>query len=55
LDIKPEKNTAILKGHNEQLIRIDKILMDIDRKLLILKYITPKNSLKEKLKFINSK
>jgi len=54
-DLKVEKNTAILKWHNEQLLRIDKSLMDIDKKLLILKFITPKNLLKEKHKFINSK
>lgn len=50
-----EKNIAITKWYEEQLIRIDKELMKIDSKLLILKYITPKNLAKEKIKFIKSK
>lgn len=50
-----EKNTVILKSYEEQLLRVDKALMDIDKKLNILKLITPKNIQTEKLKFISSK
>lgn len=49
-----EKNTVILKSYETQLLRIDKELMDIDKKLNILKIITPKNIQSEKLKFISS-
>lgn len=55
IEIKSQKNTAILKWYIEQLERIDKDIMKIDRKLSLLKFITPKNILKEKIKFINSK
>ncbi|MGE4443708.1 MAG: tyrosine/phenylalanine carboxypeptidase domain-containing protein [Candidatus Altimarinota bacterium] len=50
-----EKNIAILKGYEEQLLKLDKEIMDIDKKLNILKIITPKNISSEKLKFIESK
>jgi len=50
-----EKNIAILKGHEEQLLKLDKEIMEIDKKLNILKIITPKNISSEKLKFIESK
>lgn len=49
-----EKNTVILKWYEEQLIKLDKEIMDIDKKLNILKIITPKNIPSERLKFINS-
>jgi alpha-L-glutamate ligase-like protein len=49
-----EKNTVILKSYEEQLLRIDRELMDIDKKLNILRLITPKNQQSERLKFINS-
>lgn len=50
-----EKNIAILKWYEEQLLKLDKEIMDIDKKLNILKIITPKNISSEKLKFIESK
>lgn len=49
-----EKNTVILKWYEEQLLKLDKEIMDIDKKLNILKIITPKNIPSERLKFINS-
>ncbi len=50
-----EKNIAILKWYEEQLIKLDKEMIDIDKKLNILKIITPKNISSERLKFIESK
>lgn len=50
-----EKNTVILKNYEEQLLKIDKEIMAIDKKLSILKIITPKNTLPERIKFIESK
>ncbi len=50
-----EKNIVILKWYEEQLIKLDKEMMDIDKKLNILKIITPKNISSERLKFIESK
>jgi hypothetical protein len=49
-----EKNVVILKSYETQLLRIDKELMEVDKKLNILKFITPKNQQSEKLKFVNS-
>lgn len=49
-----EKNIVILKWYHENLLKIDKQIVDIDKKLNILKIITPKNIESEKLKFINS-
>lgn len=49
-----EKNTVILKGYSEQLLKLDKEIMEIDKKLSILKNIYPKNISSERLKFINS-
>lgn len=49
-----EKNTVILKWYEEQLLKLDKEIMEIDKKLNILKIITPKNIPSERLKFINS-
>jgi bifunctional ADP-heptose synthase (sugar kinase/adenylyltransferase) len=49
-----EKNTVILKSYEEQLLKVDKEIIEIDKKLNILKLITPKNQASEKLKFINS-
>jgi len=46
------KNTAITKSNQSQLISIDKALMDIDKKLLILKYLNPTNSEEQKQIFI---
>jgi len=49
-----EKNKVILKSYEEQLLKLDKELIDIDKKLNILKIITPKNTEGERLKFIQS-
>lgn len=49
-----EKNIVILKWYEEQLLKLDKEIMDIDKKLNILKIITPKNIQSEKIKFIAS-
>ncbi len=49
-----EKNIVILKSYEDQLLRIDKEIMEIDKKLNILKIITPKNISSERLKFIES-
>lgn len=49
-----EKNTVILKGYSEQLLKLDKEIVEIDKKLNILKIFTPKNIPSERLKFINS-
>lgn len=48
------KNEAINKNYKEQLLKLDKELLSIDKKLLILKYFTPKNLKQEKEKFIAS-
>jgi len=50
-----EKNIVILKSYEDQLLRIDKEIMWIDKKLNILKIITPKNILSEKIKFVELK
>ncbi len=49
------KNTAITKSNEQQLISIDKALMDIDKKLLILKYLNPINAEEQKQIFIEKK
>ena len=49
------KNTAIRKNQEEQLKKLDKALIWIDKKLLILKYFWPTNLQEEKKKFIESK
>lgn len=49
-----EKNTVILKWHQEQLMKLDKEIVEIDKKLNILKIITPKNIPSEMLKFVHS-
>lgn len=46
------KNTAISKTHESQLLTLDESLMRIDKKLLMLKYITPTNIDSERQKFI---
>ncbi len=48
------KNTAIRKNQEEQLKKLDKALISIDKKLLILKYFTPINLEQEKKKFVDS-
>ncbi len=48
-------NIAIKKNYEWQLKKIDKQLIWIDKKLLILKYITPNNVAEEKKNFIDSK
>lgn len=50
-----EKNIVILKWYEEQLLKLDKTLVDIDKKLNILKIIAPKNLSQERLKFVESK
>ncbi len=49
------KNTAIHKRYLDQLAALDKDLIDIDKKLVILSKITPNNLAEEKQKFIESK
>lgn len=49
------KNIAITKSNESQLLSIDKALMDIDKKLLILKYLTPTNLEEQKQIFIEKK
>jgi alpha-L-glutamate ligase-like protein len=46
------KNTAISKTHESQLLALDESLIKIDKKLLILKYVTPTNIDSERQKFI---
>jgi len=48
-------NSALNKNYKKQLIKLDEELIKIDRKLLILKNITPINLTEEKKKFIESK
>ena len=45
-------NTAIKKTHKTQLLALDKAIMSIDKKLLILKHVTPTNIASEKQIFI---
>ncbi len=47
-------NFAVTKNYEAQLKKIDKSIVNIDKKLLILKHITPLNILEEKQKFIES-
>lgn len=54
IDLHPLKNKAITKTYLEQLLKIDKSLTSIDKKLLILRTITPTNISEEKAKFIKS-
>ena len=49
------KNVAIKRNQQEQLKKLDKALIWIDKKLLILKYFSPVNLISEKQKFIESK
>jgi len=49
------KNVAIKRNQQEQLKKLDKALIWIDKKLLILKYFSPINLISEKQKFIESK
>lgn len=49
------KNIAIERNYKEQLSKIDAEIINIDRKLNILKYFTPLNASKERKKFIQSK
>jgi len=49
------KNTAIHKRYLDQLEQLDKDLINIDKKLVILSKITPHNLLAEKQKFIEAK
>ncbi len=49
------KNVAIRKNQEEQLKKLDKSLISIDKKLLILKYFSPLNLQEEQEKFIDSK
>ena len=53
-DVSKWKNIAINKNYEKQLSRVDKELLTIDKKLLILKYLAPKNLKEEKDKFISS-
>jgi hypothetical protein len=48
------KNIAIKKNYEKILKNIDSSLVQIDKKLLILKYFTPTNLAEEKKKFIES-
>ncbi len=54
-EIKNIKNSAIKKNYEKILEELDKNLISIDKKLLILKNITPINIKEEKQKFIESK
>lgn len=49
------KNTAVHKRYLDQLTSLDKDLIDIDKKLVILSKITPNNLVEEKQKFIEAK
>ncbi len=49
---KKQKNTAITKTHESQLIALDKAIMKVDKKLLILKYLTPSNIVEQKQIFV---
>ncbi|MDC0506180.1 hypothetical protein OAN96_01145, partial [Candidatus Gracilibacteria bacterium] len=48
------KNTAVHKRYLDQLAQLDKGLIDIDKKLVILSKITPNNLAQEKQKFIEA-
>jgi hypothetical protein len=48
-------NIALKRNYEKQLKKIDEELISIDKKLLILKHITPTNLASEKKKFIESK
>ena len=48
------KNVAIKQRYEEQLLKIDKEIVSIDKKLIVLKHISPKNIFEEKEKFIKS-
>lgn len=50
-----ERNIVILTWYKEQLLKIDEDIHIIDRRLNLLKILTPKNTTSEKLKFIESK
>ena len=52
---KKSKNTAITKTHESQLLALDKSIMKIDKKLLILKYLTPTNIVEQKQIFIEKR
>lgn len=54
-NLKKEKNVAITKTHVSQLLDLDKAIMKIDKKLLILKYITPTNIVEQKQIFIEKR
>ncbi len=49
-----EKNIVILKWYEELLLKVDKKLMEIDKKINLLKILSPKNVASERLKFIQS-
>ncbi len=49
------KNVAIIKKYEESLVNIDKILVRIDKKIWLLRYIKPINLEEEKQKFIEKK
>lgn len=53
-ELKKWKNMAINKNNQEQFWNINDKLLLVDKKLLILKYFTPKNLISEKQKFIES-
>ena len=49
------KNSSITKIHESQLLALDKSIMQIDKKLLILKYVTPINISEQRQIFIEKK
>ena len=49
------ENTAIKKTYKKQLLALDRAITKIDKKLLLLKIITPTNIKEEKQKFIKEK
>jgi len=55
MDEEKWKNIAITKSNMSQLMVIDKALMSIDKKLLILKYLNPINSEEQKHIFIEKR
>ena len=54
IEFEKTTNFAVTKNYEAQLKKIDKKIVSIDKKLLILKHITPLNALEEKQKFIES-
>ncbi len=54
-DILKGANTAITKTHHSQLQALDAMMMKIDKKLLVLKYVKPTNLLEQKQIFIEKK